>query len=262
MKWRIRERVPHEKRKIRPPGGADATVWEWPLVSEDGSHERTVQVWVTGTAMSSSGVHFRVDDARKTGGEDEIGRVLEWEEPPERIDFGSDSAAPSFEGGQPGPDVRELTAIVEWFDERGIAVIFTGHGVGVGPNEEVEITQWTANIYDLKTDKLIARFGGVSRLDAARTARREFEKGVEPPSASAEASAPAPTVVIRDEEQRDRLRQRHISVIENAPIEGDPDSAWVLEAYDKSGNIVGIAVQETQTDAWLNLVEEFLPEED
>lgn len=260
MSWR----VDGEGQEIKPPGGADATVWEWSL-GRDGSKTRTVQVWITGTAMSASGVHSRVDQARRTRGRDEVQRVAEWEEPPNRILFGSDSNAPQFEGGEPGPEERELTAIAEWLDERGISLIFIPHGIGVGP-DGVETPLYGATLYDLERDEVIGQYDGPTRLEAARAGRdaveaREADDARVAPPAPAEAQAPAPRVTAGDE-QLALLRRHHITLVWSMPTEGDPESGWMIEAYDQGGNLLDIAVHESADEALLTIAESLIPNQD
>src|SRR4051812_34815297 len=100
MGWR-----PIEYAEIHPPGGADATVWAWTL-DKDGER-RTVQVFVSRTAMSSSTVPPVVERARQTDGGSALAYFLEWREPPERIRFHTESYEPITEGGEPGPEVQE-----------------------------------------------------------------------------------------------------------------------------------------------------------
>ena len=163
MPWQIVS----EGQEIPPPGGADATVWRWELGSDPDSERRTVLVKISGTAMVAEAVHFRVDHARRSEGQTEVHRVLDWDEPPSEIVFNSASEAPDFIGGEPGPAAVELAETAAWFQERGIVLVWTGRGVGRGP-----LTSHSANLIDLEADDLVARFERPFRLDAVREAQR------------------------------------------------------------------------------------------
>jgi hypothetical protein len=122
--------------------------------------------------MSSSTVPPVVEKARQSEGGSAVAAILEWEEPPTRIRFNTDSHEPIAEGGEPGPEVRELIEIVDWFQERGIYLMFAARGGGTGPIPAVpHYSVHTAHVIDAKADKLFGSFEGPTRLEAGRTAR-------------------------------------------------------------------------------------------
>jgi hypothetical protein len=224
---------PVDSHEIPPPGGADATVWSWTL-EKDGKR-RIVQVSVSGTAMSSSSVPAVVEKARETRGATAVAAVLDWEEPPERIRFNTSSVKPIFEGGDPGPEVRELLEIVDWFQERGLYFIFAKRGGGTGPMPAVP--RWcthTAHLIDPKADELLGSFEAPTRLKAVRKARESWP-GTEGRLQDAGPSPPAPSLKI-DTAEADRVKRNGIDLIWNRPDEGDPDSGWLLEAYNDDGS--------------------------
>jgi hypothetical protein len=260
---------------VPPRGGEDATVWAWEFAAEGSSKRRTVLVKISGTAMASDDLHFRVAHGRDSKGQTEVQRVLEWEEPPKEIVFHSESEAPEIRGGERGPAVKEIGALAEWFDDRGILLVFTGRGTGVGPTPP-PISRWTANLIDPKADKLLARFEASSRVAAARDAQRwcrEYKEPktqtIEPPSILSAEAFGNPTVEGEEveapklpAEQLERVKRYGFHLIYTAPAEGDPDSDWMIEAYDDGGELRGIAAQKTVDDALLTILEDLLPPEE
>lgn len=255
---------------------ADTNAWEWELVNEDGSERRGVIVEISGTAMSAADVHFRVDHARQSNGQTEIERVREWREPPRKIVLHSASTIPDMEGGDPGPDLAEIVAITDWFDQRDITLVFTGRGSGVlggaplgGAPLGGFITSHTANLIDLEADDLIGRFEAGSRLAAAREAQQWWIENKGPGKPVTIELAPAhgksrATLEISvpkiSPEQREKLNRRDIHLVLNGPSPDGPDSGYVFEAYDKDGNMVGLSVGETADDAWLALYDDLFSE--
>jgi hypothetical protein len=190
MSWEVTD-----SREIAPPGGADATVWSWTL--KKGDQTRTVEVFVSGTAMSSSTVPAVVEDARETRGGSAVADVLEWEQPPTRIRFNTDSVKPLVEGGEPGAEIRELTEIVDWFQERGLYFMFAKRGSGTDEAFHGWHTH-TAHLIDPKEDKLLGSFEAPTRLEAVRAARDAWT-GVQAVAPSANATTPAPSLTIDTE---------------------------------------------------------------
>jgi hypothetical protein len=209
--------------------------------------------------MSSANVPFRVDRARESSGQTEIVRILDWEEPPERIVLHSESQAPTIHGGEPGPEVRELAEIIDWFEERGILLVFTARGAGVG--EDVRLTIHSANLIDHEADQLVARFEARTRLISAREARdwwlasRE-SKSTAAATSTATSGVEAPAI---PPDQRRRLKRRHVSLVITGPDADDPESGWMIEAYSKEGKLLGIAVAATAQDAYLTIYDDLFP---
>jgi hypothetical protein len=252
-------------------GGYDGTVWLWELVSEDGAKRRNVRVQITGTAMATRDLHWRVAGARHGRGATEIARILQWDEPPEEIEFHSASRTPTYVGGNPGVDARAITEIVDWFEERGIAVLFAGHGYGTGPTRP-PISRWAANLIDLDKDELVGRGEGRTRLEAARSAQASWREQHEAKSQTIEL---APAIEIdtalpitphggADEQlsigpdQADQIRslQKQYTLVVTEPDPNDPDSGYMIEVFAKDGHLVTIAVQPALEDALLVVIEE------
>jgi hypothetical protein len=269
MRWRLAG----DGREV-DPGGADATVWLWELVSEDGTRRRSVRVKISGTAMVVRDVAWRLGQARKSRGQTEIARILDWDEPPDVVEFHSASRSPTLTGGDPGPEVRELAAIVDWFERRDIELLFGGHGVGAGPGPP-PVQTWSATLLDLEVGELIARFEAPTRLAAARAARAWWREHRERPPTTAEiepaveqdialpitpsgGEAEAPKI---GPEQLARVRQLQTlyTLVWTRPDPRDPDSLWMIEALDKDGRLVSFAVQSTAEDALLTILEDLLP---
>jgi hypothetical protein len=257
------------------------------LGSDDGGKRRSVRVKITGTAMVMRDVHWRVGTARDTKGQTEIARVLEWEEPPEEIEFHSTSRTPTYSGGDPGPEVRELAEIADWFEERGIVILFAGHGpTFTGPIREVPPPSiWNANLLDLEKDELVNRFEARSRLEAARAARDWWRSTRERGDAHAITLTPATETdtalplsatgghagasggqadlrVGPDEAARLRQLQTRYTVVITRPDAEESGSMWMIELFDKTEALVGIAVQPTLDEALLTIVEDMLPPDD
>jgi hypothetical protein len=255
-------------------GGYDGTVWLWELVSEDGTMRRSVRVKVSGTAMVTRDVHWRVAGARHGKGATEITRVLQWDEPPEEIEFHSGSRAPTYLGGDPGREARAVAEIVDWFEQRGIVVLFAGHGYGTGP-QRPSIQRWAANLIDLEKDELLARFEGRTRLEAAQAAqaswreRREATPQTVKSGTATEIDTALPITphggvgeqrtIGPDQAVQIRKLQTRYALIVTAPDPNDPDSGYMIEVFDKVGQLVGIAVQPTLEDALLTIIEDLIP---
>jgi hypothetical protein len=256
---------------------ADASAWAWEIVNEDGSERRKAIVEISGTAMSASSVPFRVDHARQSNGQTEIERVLEWREPPRKIVLRSESTVPDMDGGDPGPDVAEIIEITDWFDERGITLVFTGRGSGAlgaaplgGAPLGALITSHTANPIDLEADDLVERFEAESRLAAARDARQWWIENRGPGKpitielAPAHETSSAATLEISvpkiSAEQQAELDRREIHLVLNGPSPDGPDSGYVFEAYDKDLKMIGLSVGEAADDAYLALFDDLFRE--
>lgn len=243
---------------IPPPDGADAAVWRWTLVREgDGSEKRTIEVWISGTAMSSSNVPEVVENARQSRGQNVVARILDWEEPPVRVVLGTNTEKPTFEGGEPGAEVRELNEVIEWFDDRGLVLMFTARGTGTGPNPTIHYDTHSANVLDLEDDKLVLRVESHTKLEAARGAKAqwlELHPDLPPPE-------PPKSPVATTEQPRERLREFgvHLSISETS--EGE-DTCYVAMAYDDDGHWLGIAVAPTLDDVWLTIADDVLPDGD
>ena len=267
MSWRARS----DGREV-DPGAYDGTVWLWELVSEDGAEERGVRVKISGTAMALRDVHPRVADARTSKGETEISGVLDWVEPPEEIEFVSTSSAPSYKGGDPGPESKEVGEIGNWFDERGITMMFTGRGVGVGPNPP-PIQTWTANLLDLDRDELLYRAETPSRLEAARKAKAWWQEHEERPHRTvAIGTAPETDIALPitpiggtvpkpeiSREQAVRLRRHRLHLVWTGPDPDDPDSCWMIEVFNQDERLIGIAIQPEAQDALSTVLEDLVP---
>lgn len=277
MPWQIAS----AGEKIQPPGGADATVWRWQLIDEQ-RESRTVLVKITGTAMAAQDVHFRLDHARRSEGQTEVSRVLDWDEPPEEIAFGSASEVPDFIGGDPGPEVAELAEIAAWFQERGIVLVWTGRGVGVSP-ETAKITTHSANLIDQEADKLVARFEAPWRVDAVREAQRWWIENKPSESAASngerkgrivegsahlvgESHLEASGEVTRPHVPRDDLDAlvRHGRAIWfTEPDPDDPESRWMAEVWNvETGTIIEVATGYTAEEAFVIIRPSVLPPDD
>jgi hypothetical protein len=259
------------------PGGYDGTAWQWELVSEVGTKRRSVRVKISGTAMITRDVHWRVAGARHGKGATEIARVLEWDEPPEQIEFHSGSRTPTYAGGDPGPEARAIAEIVEWFEERGIVVLFAGHGYGTGP-QPPPITRWAANLIDLERDELVDRFEARTRLEAAQAAQASWREHREATPQTIEIGTLSETDVAQPitphggagdqpsigPDQADQIRklQTRYTLLLTAPDPNDPDSGYMIEVFDKHGELVGIAVQPTLDEVLLTIIEDLIPPAD
>jgi hypothetical protein len=256
MKWRITG----DGEEV--PSGADVTAWAWEVEREDGSERRTVTVEISGTAMTASNVHFRVDKARQSRGLSEIRGLLEWNELPRKIVLHSQTTVPAMEGGDPGPDLQELVEIADWFGERGIWLVFSGRSGGTGPS--VAFSSQTANLIDPEPDALVERFEAPTRVEAARKAREWWIENhgrgkpaeVELSPAQATSSATLQIHVPKiSPEHREQLNRRQIHLVVNGPDASDPDSGYLIEAYT-NGELSGLAVGATADDAWLALFDD------
>lgn len=71
-------------------GSYDGDEWKWRLRSGNGS-ERSLIFAVTGTALSMdvAALPSEVADARGGAGSGQVGKVLAWRTPPERIEAGT-----------------------------------------------------------------------------------------------------------------------------------------------------------------------------
>jgi hypothetical protein len=256
MKWRI----VGDGEEVR--SGADVSAWAWEVERDDGSERHTVTVEISGTAMTASNVHFRVDKARQSKGLSEISGLLEWNELPRKIVLHSNTTVPDMDGGDPGPDLHELLEIADWFSERGIWLVFSGRSGGTGPG--VSYASQTANLIDPEADALVERLEAPSRLEAARKARdwwiekrgpgKPAEIELNPAQATSSATLEIHVPKISPEE-RGQLDRREIQLVVNGPDANDPDSGYVIEAYVK-GVLVGIAVGGTADEAWLTLFDD------
>lgn len=118
MLWEIRG----EGEELNP-GGYDGRVWRWRVCKEtDTVDQRQVLVGISGTVLSTAVqvLPERVAAARRTRGRSEVEMMLDWPEPPAKLNIHSHGVSP--EGGDPGPAQREISEIVKWFDERGDAL--------------------------------------------------------------------------------------------------------------------------------------------
>jgi hypothetical protein len=267
-------RLTGDGQEIPAPDGADAVVWRWELVSDVGAEHRPVLVRISRMAMVAESVHFRVRHARESKGQTEVQRILDWEEPPEQISFHSASTEPEYAGGKPGGEVLELAQITAWFDERGIALVFTGRE-GRSPTGVVNYGRWAANLIDPKADELVHRVEAPSRIEAAREAKRWWEQerparpadlGQLTASAQSDATLELSTGPIEHPkltpEQRQVVKQYRVQLIYSLPDEGNPESGYVIEAYDDAGGLIDIGVAETVDDALLAIIESITPPED
>lgn len=273
MPWLLTE----PGKEIRPPAGEDALFWAWELASEDGADRRTVLVKISETAMSSDDVSIRLDQARQSNGQTEINRILEWEEPPEEIEFHSKSTSPTIRGGRPGSPLQEITQITDWMEGQGILLAFSGRVRG-RPDGLVEYTAQAANLIDEEGD-LVHRVETGSRLEAAREAAEWLRQQLEAlktggASITAKAGGTGTTslgpstgdVAISGwrigEEEAALLTRYDAHLVFTAPTPDDPDSGWMVEAVDDQGNNLGIAVGRTWDDAVLTILDDIRPPED
>ena len=211
--------------------------------------------------MSSSFVPRVVEHARESEGGSAVAAILEWEEPPDAIKLHTGSHEAITEGGEPGPEVREITEIVDWFNERGMYLMFAARGTGTGPIPAVpHYSVHTAHVIDPKADTLLGSFEAPSRLEAARKAR-DAMRDIAAPHATSQATAPPPTVNI-DTAEVERLTRSGKTLIWNYPSEGDPKSGWLLEAYDDENRLIDFAVADDPADALLTVIENLLPPKD
>lgn len=273
MPWRI----VRAGEKIQPPAGLDATVWRWQLTNEDGGESRTVLVKITGTAMMAEDVPFRVDHARRSDGQTEVSRVLDWDEPPDEIAFGSASEVPDFVGGEPGPEVAELAEIAAWFQERGIILVWTGRGAGVS------LETHSANLIDPEADELVARFEAPWRVQAVREAQRWWLDNQPRQSAATDGNRKGRIVegsahlagesrleasgeVTRrpvPSEDLDALGRYGRVILFTKPDPDDPESRWMAEVRElETGTIIEVATGYTAEDAFITIRPSVLPPDD
>lgn len=273
MPWRI----VRAGETIQPQGGLDATVWRWQLTNEDGGESRTVLVKITGTAMMAEDVPVRVDQARRSDGQTEVSRVLDWDAPPDEIAFGSASEVPDFVGGEPGADVAELAEIAAWFQERGIILVWTGRGVG--PSLETH----SANLIDPEADELVARFEAPWRVQAVRDAQRWWLDNQLSQSAATddkrrgrivegsahlvgESRLEASGEVTRPHvpsEDLDALGRYGRVILFTRPDPDDPESRWMAEVRElEAGTIVELATGYTADEAFVTIRPSVLPPDD
>jgi hypothetical protein len=236
------------------------------LVSEGGNDRTTVEVAISGTAMSSSNVPLLVEEARRTRGQSVVAGVVGWDRPPERIELDSESVKPKYEGGDPGAEVRELNAITDWFDDQGLLVVFTAGGYGHSPST----INWKHNvsIFDgSASGRLLLRVEGKpSRFAALREAKVQWEarSGEHKTlhlSDDLTVTDEASTEVTPADAAKKRLQELGVHLVFSRTSEAD-DAFWVGEVYDEDGiNLKAVQVAETLDDLWLVLADDVLPDE-
>jgi hypothetical protein len=274
MPWRIAK----EGEEIPPPGGADATIWRWELADESGQR-RNVLVKISGTAMVTQDAHSRLENARRSDGQTEVHRVLDWDEPPSEITFHSASEAPDFVGGKPGPEVAELAEIATWFQERGIVLLWTGHGTGTSP-ETTRITSHSANLMDPEADELLARFVAPFRVEAVRAAQAWWREKRENADDEAGQTGVAETATEVSgtgridgpaEAERPHVPPEDLAALTRIgrvlwftpPDPDDPESRWMAEVRDaETGTIIDFATGYTAEEALVTIRPSIAPPDD
>lgn len=254
MAWQ----VVREGREVAVPDGTDATIWEWLLKSEDGA-ERSVLVQISGTAMATDDVHSRVANARESEGQTEVHRVLDWDDPPFEIRLDSRSEAPALTGGNPGAGAAEMAEIARWFQDRGIALVWTSRGIGLSRKKP---EKHSANLIDLEADKLVARFEAPWQLEAVRNAQewwqnrgRGAEVIVEAQPATATASGSATVETTRPHvppEDLEEVKRQHLALVWTEPDPEDVESRWQVTVYEEDGLIRGVALGFEPDEALVN----------
>jgi hypothetical protein len=258
--WTLTE----DGREVSPPGGYDGTAWDWELVNPETSARKVVRVKISGTAMATSNLPFRASGARASHGQSEVQRVLDWDEPPDEIEFYSTSNTPEIRGGDPGPEVKELSEITEWFEARGIWLVFSGHAT-LSPSGTVTYEVRTANLINREADEVVNRFESpFSRLEAARAAQqwwRDHREARPADLGDLSASGSSDASLILSAGQREVVKRHRLHLVYSSPAEGDPESGWMIEVYNDADELLGIAVGQTAEDALTTVLEDLLPPE-
>jgi hypothetical protein len=153
-------------------GGYDGVLWQWRVRSDNGN-EKNLLVGISGTALASRRLPEGTARAIASRGRSAVADVLDWPEPPDRIDFFTTDDQ-SFEGGDPPAsaedEAADLARVEEWFRERGLEL--NVHQVDDG---------WSAALMPLGANVgsgLYAVAG--SRLEAARRVRERYLRSFAP----------------------------------------------------------------------------------
>jgi hypothetical protein len=151
------------------------------------------------------------------------------------------------------PEVSELNKIADWFEDRGLLLVFTARGIGIGES----VSSWThsANLIDPAADKLVLRIEAPTRLEAVRNAKAKW---IADHAEVAVRSQATKSLTPEVAERVEQLREHHIHLVVSRASEAE-DAAWMAEAYDQDANLVAMAVQPTLDDLWLTIAEDVLP---
>lgn len=152
-------------------GGYDGVLWQWRL-RRDGS-TKVLLIGVSGTALASRTVPEITARAIASRGRSAVADVLDWPEPPDRMDFYT-TDAPKIEGGtppqEPGDEDAELRRVKEWFSEQGLELkvhpVDEGWSAAVTPRHSNVGAGWYVV--------------GKTALEAARRARERFLRSPAP----------------------------------------------------------------------------------
>lgn len=245
------------------PVGYDGWVWRWRLRHDlDPKRRESIIVRISGTAMSMADEVLppRVAVARETEGRSEIEQVLGWPIPPDEIRVDSQRVVPS--GGDPGPEGRELIEILQWFEGRGMLVIFAARRQLSGDGVTVVGETHSAHVVARDEDKYFNHFEALSRLDAARKAKAHWEEvgeeaQVDAAPVSARAEAPVPRV--EKTERVEALREQGYRLVWIEPVDPD-DPIWALQVFTDEGELLVIGLGDNVEDALLSVAEDLLPE--
>jgi hypothetical protein len=240
------------------PGGYDGSIWQWELVADDDANSRRqVLVQISGTVMSmgEEALPARVAMARETSGRSEIEVICEWPEPPAEIDVHSRGAQPV--GGDPGPELREINEIVEWFDERGAILVFAARGGGSGPIESIHMSKHSAHVLARDEDKYLYHAEGLSRLEAARAAKERWAVEGIPPSEP--ESEPKLTATF-DRATVKTLGMEGYRIVWTEPTEPD-DPIWLGQVFDDDAKLLAMAIGKDPEDVLIELADVLLPKD-
>jgi hypothetical protein len=247
------------------PGGYDGSVWRWQLQQVDNADRNaSVIVRISGTAMSmgEDALPPRVAAARETQGFSEVVQTLDWELPPDEIRLDSQRVVPS--GGDPGPEGRELIEIEDWFEERGMLLIFAARGLGSADGTTIVSTTHSTHVVARDEDKYFNHFEGVTRLESARKAKAYWEGQQREIGQAVEEEEALPMKAVLSVERSQKVQTlrdqgKHLAWTEPT----DPnDPVWALRVYNDKGELLAIGLGDDVEDALLEVAEELLPEDD
>ena len=244
MRWLIEG----DGREVHQSG--DRIAWQWRLRNGTSGESRAVLVSLTGTTMSmgEDALTGRGLLARGSRGRSEVEMLLDWPEPPNHVEVHSRGV--QLLGGDPGPELRELHEIVNWFDERGALLVFAMYG---SDDPTSPTTRPTVHVLLKDSGELLYEAAGASQLDAARGAQQKWDgkgkvvegsgKLVIRTSISATGVAIGGTAAKKAEEAASAY-QGDAFTVKIEILGGEPGSMLVLEVRDSDGNPLDVLVGE------------------
>jgi hypothetical protein len=248
------------------PAGYDGRIWQWRLqpASHPDEGERTITVRISGTAlaMGSETLPRRIQLARSSAGQSEVEQVLDWQVPPDVLDISSRHVMP--QGGEPGPEQRELVEILAWFADQDISVFFTQAAMlGLGTAEPPPPGPVTAHLQKAGVDGLVGSHDGRDRLEAAGKAQVAWRDAKSKPIGTVTESNIAmpitPSLGSKGHEALETLRSHKREVVWTEPVDND-EGFWMLEVFDEEGRLLVIGLGDSQDDAILEVAEYLYPD--